>query len=149
MPTNAEWEYAARGGHKRGDEYIFAGSNIANDVAWYSIKGKQDLSYSQPVKGKNPNELGLYDMSGNVEEWCHDYYYTYTTGPKTDPICDNPEDENFRVDDDRLRITRGGRWWVASKNGSRFCRVGYRNQLNHANIHDYLGLRLALVEENE
>lgn len=149
LPTNAEWEYAARGGHKMGQEYIFAGSDIANDVAWYSIKGKQDLSYSQPVKRKNPNELGLYDMSGNVEEWCQDYYYTYTADPEEDPICDNPEDENFRVDDDSFRVTRGGRWKINSGDGSRFCRVGYRDKVRYVDRHDYIGLRLALVEENE
>jgi len=149
LPTNAEWEYAARGGHKMDYEYIFAGSDIANDVAWYSIKGKQDLTYSQPVKGKNPNELGLYDMSGNVEEWCQDYYYTYTADPEEDPICDNPEDENFRVDDDSFRVTRGGRWKINSGDGSRFCRVGYRDKVRYVDRHDYIGLRLALVEENE
>ena len=139
LPTNAEWEYAARGGHKMKQEYIFAGSDIANDVAWYSIKGEQDLPYSQPVKGKKPNELGLYDMSGNVEEWCHDYYYTYTADPKTDPIGPKSEDNIFR-------ITRGGRWKISSGDGSRFCRVGYRNKTNHEDRHDYIGLRLVLVE---
>ena len=149
LPTDAEWEYAARGGHKMDQEYIFAGSDIADDVAWYSRIKKDDddivLTYSQPVKGKMPNELGLYDMSGNVEEWCHDYYYKYPDPAehKIDPICcDNPEDENFR-------ITRGGRWQINSGDGSRFCRVGYRCRTNHLDIHDYIGLRLALVEENE
>lgn len=145
LPTNAEWEYAARGGHKMNQEvyeYIFAGSDIANDVAWYSIDGEQDLEYSKPVKGKKPNELGLYDMSGNVEEWCQDHYYTYTSAPETDPIGYESEDYIYRV-------VRGGRWQINSGDGSRFCRVGYRNQFNHENRHDYVGLRLALVEENE
>lgn len=154
LPTNAEWEYAARGGHKKDHdkdpEYIFAGSDNAADVAWYS-RYKNDLTYSQPVKRKNPNELGLYDMSGNVEEWCHDYYYTYSPNaePKTDPICDNPEDKNFRVDDDSFRVTRGGRWKINSGDGSRFCRVGYRDKVRYVDRHDYIGLRLALVEKNE
>ncbi len=139
LPTNAEWEYAARGGHKMDYEYIFAGSDIANDVAWYSIKGEQNLEYSKPVKGKNPNELGLYDMSGNVEEWCQDHYYTYTADPETDPI--GYESETYLY-----RITRGGRWKINSGDGSRFCRVGYRNKTNHEDRHDYIGLRLALVE---
>lgn len=157
LPTNAEWEYAARGGHKKDhdntdQEYIFAGSDDADEVAWYSIIGGNELTHSQPVKGKKPNELGLYDMSGNVEEWCHDYFYTYPDPAEpetTDPICDNPEDENFHVDDDSFRVTRGGRWWVASKNGSRFCRVGYRDKVRYVDVHNYRGLRLALVEENE
>ena len=140
LPTNAEWEYAARGGHKMGQEYIFAGSDIANDVAWYSIKNEQDLTYSKPVKGKKPNELGLYDMSGNVEEWCHDYYYTYTADPETDPMGPETGDK---------RVTRGGRWHIFSGDGSRFCRVGYRSKTNHEDRHDYIGLRLVLVEENE
>ena len=147
LPTNAEWEYAARGGHKMDYEYIFAGSDIANDVAWYSIKGKNELTHSQPVKGKDPNELGLYDMSGNVEEWCQDYYYDYTDyddteEPKINLIGPTSEGNIFR-------ITRGGRWQITSGDGSRFCRVGYRTKTNHLDIHDYIGLRLALVEKNE
>lgn len=141
LPTNAEWEYAARGGHKRGDEYIFAGSNTANDVAWYSIKDEKELPSSQPVKGKNPNELGLYDMSGNVEEWCQDYYYTYTADSKTNPIGPKSEDNIYRV-------TRGGRWKISSGNGSRFCRVGYRDKVRYVDKYDYVGLRLALVENS-
>lgn len=137
LPTDAEWEYAARGGHKNKQEYIFAGSDIANDVAWYSIKGKQDLEYSKPVKGKNPNELGLYDMSGNVEEWCQNYYYDYTKDPQTDPMGPETGDK---------RVVRGGRWKINSGDGSRFCRVGYRSKTNHLDRHDYIGLRLALVE---
>ena len=144
LPTNAEWEYAARGGHKMGQEYIFAGSDIANDVAWYSIKNEQDLEHTQPVKWKKPNELGLYDMSGNVEEWCQDYYYDYTDyddteEPKINLIGPTSEGNIFR-------ITRGGRWQITSGDGSRFCRVGYRTKTNHLDIHDYIGLRLALVE---
>lgn len=142
LPTEAEWEYAARGGHKKDhnnkdQEYIFAGSDIADDVAWYSIKDENKLTHSQPVKGKKPNELGLYDMSGNVEEWCHDYYYTYTADPKTDPMGPETGDK---------RVTRGGRWHIFSGDGSRFCRVGYRSKTNHDDRHDYIGLRLVLVE---
>ena len=150
LPTNAEWEYAARGGHKMDYEYIFAGSDIANDVAWYSIKGKQDLTYSQPVKGKNPNELGLYDMSGNVEEWCQDYYYKYTADPQNDPINDpiciltDSSHEYYN-----RYVVRGGRWRMYSGDGSRFCRVGYRNRVSFEDRFDDRGLRLVLVEENE
>ena len=141
LPTDAEWEYAARGGHKKDHdkdpEYIFAGSDDANEVAWYSIKGKQDLSYSQPVKWKKPNELGLYDMSGNVEEWCQNYYYDYPTDSQTDPMGPETGDK---------RVTRGGRWKISSGDGSRFCRVGYRYKTNLLDHHDYIGLRLVLVE---
>lgn len=138
LPTNAEWEYAARGGHKMGQEYIFAGSDNAADVAWYSSY-KGELPYSQPVKGENPNELGLYDMSGNVEEWCQDYYYDYTAEQEFDPIGPNSEDYNRRV-------TRGGRWKINSGDGSRFCRVGYRDRVRYVDRHDYIGLRLVLVK---
>ena len=142
LPTDAEWEYAARGGHKKDhnnkdQEYIFAGSDDADDVAWYSIKNEQDLTYSKPVKGKMPNELGLYDMSGNVEEWCQNYYYDYTTNPQTDPMGPETGDK---------RVVRGGRWKINSGDGSRFCRVGYRNKVSFEDRFDDRGLRLVLVE---
>lgn len=140
LPTDAEWEYAARGGHKMDYEYIFAGSDTADVVAWYSIKNEQDLEYSQPVKGKKPNELGLYDMSGNVEEWCQNYYYAYTTDPQTDPMGPETGDK---------RVVRGGRWKINSGNGSRFCRVGYRNRVSYEDRFDDRGLRLVLVKENK
>lgn len=141
LPTDAEWEYAARGGHKKDhdntdQEYIFAGSDNANEVAWYS-RYKNELTYSQPVKEKMPNELGLYDMSGNVEEWCQNYYYDYTTNPQNDPMGPETGDK---------RVTRGGRWKINSGDGSRFCRVGYRYKTNLLDHHDYIGLRLVLVK---
>lgn len=70
MPTEAEWEYAAWGG-KRSKGYIFSGSNSIDDVAWYTANSK---GTTHPVKTKGVNELGLYDMTGNVEEWCSDWY---------------------------------------------------------------------------
>ena len=147
LPTNAEWEYAARGGHKMDYEYIFAGSDNANEVAWYSnIDDNIVLNQTQPVQGKKPNELGLYDMSGNVEEWCQDNYYKYTANSQNDPICiltDSSHEYYNRY------VVRGGRWWMSKGNGSRFCRVGYRNYYQYETRHNYLGLRLALVEKNE
>ena len=70
LPTEAEWEYAARGGNRSGG-YIFAGSNTIENVAWY-IRNSGHTTH--PVGSKSPNELGLYDMSGNVCEWCHDFW---------------------------------------------------------------------------
>ena len=88
VPTEAEWEYAARGGHKSLG-YKYAGSNNIDEVAWY--KGNSN-GESHPVGQKKPNELGLYDMSGNVNEWCRDRiqlaYNQYPNGPVVDP-CNN------------------------------------------------------------
>ncbi|MBQ2838260.1 MAG: formylglycine-generating enzyme family protein [Muribaculaceae bacterium] len=98
LPTEAEWEYAARGGNKS-QGYICSGSNNIDDVAWYyynSIKTHQ-------VGTKAPNELGLYDMSGNVCEWCSDWYSSsyYSSSPSTNPT--GPTSGSYRV-------YRGGGW---------------------------------------
>lgn len=86
LPTSAEWEYAARGG-KRSEGFKYAGSNNLDEVAWYvdnaAIEG---VRYgSQPVGTKQPNELGIYDMHGNVSEWCHDIYEGYRGDPAVNP----------------------------------------------------------------
>ncbi len=97
LPTEAEWEYAARGGNKsRG--YKYSGSDNIDDVAWYidnsGIK-------THPVGQKKANELGLYDMSGNVYEWCWDWYGYYSSSSQTDP--EGPSSGSYRVG-------RGGSW---------------------------------------
>jgi formylglycine-generating enzyme required for sulfatase activity len=81
LPTEAEWEYAARGGAPT-DSYTYAGSNTIGDVGWYYGNSG---SVTHPVAGKTPNKLGLYDMSGNVWEWCWDWYGSYPAGDQTDP----------------------------------------------------------------
>ncbi len=83
LPTEAEWEYAARGGN-RSKGYKYSGSNTIGDVAWY-MDNSDDKTH--PVATKSPNELGIYDMSGNVAEWCQDWFdkYYYSSSPKTNP----------------------------------------------------------------
>ena len=74
LPTEAEWEYAARGGNKS-HNYRYSGSNTLADVAWNKVSGGGEITH--PVATKVPNELGLYDMTGNVEEWCEDRHASY------------------------------------------------------------------------
>ena len=80
LPTEAEWEYAARGG-KKSRGYIYSGSDRLEDVTWY---GSRD--YTHPVGKKRPNELGIYDMCGNVMEWCRDWYEEYGNVSQTNPM---------------------------------------------------------------
>ena len=127
LPTEAEWEYAARGGNKsRG--YKYAGSNTLSDVAWYSDNSS---STTHDVKGKQPNELGLYDMSGNVFEWCQDWFGTYSSSAQTNPT--GPASGSSRV-------FRGGSW-DGTAGG---CRVSFRNDYTPTFYNSNLGLRLAL-----
>jgi formylglycine-generating enzyme required for sulfatase activity len=111
LPTEAEWEYAARGG-RLSKGYTYSGGNDPGAVAWYDgNSGKQ----TQPVGEKSPNELGIYDMSGNAWEWCADWYEKnyYLNSPKQDPK--GPSSGQFRV-------LRGGSW---SSNDS-YCRLSSR-----------------------
>jgi len=101
LPTEAEWEYAARGGAKsRGFKY--PGSNDPEQVAWHH-PGSSDQTH--PVGTKLPNELGIYDMAGNVWEWCLDFYAPdyYANAPKVDPVNKDHGDKTYRV-------CRGGSW---------------------------------------
>jgi formylglycine-generating enzyme required for sulfatase activity len=82
LPTEAQWEFAARGGNKS-EGYIYSGSNTIGDVAWYS--GNNSPNGTKAVGQKLPNELGIYDMSGNVWEWCSDWYGGYSSSAVTDP----------------------------------------------------------------
>ena len=134
LPTEAEWEYAARGGNKsRG--YKYAGSNTIGDVAWYDVNA-YDVGSSSPNYGthtvatKSPNELGLYDMSGNVWEWCQDWYGGYSSGAQTNPT--GPTSGSYRV-------FRGGSW----NNSARDCRVSSRGNWPADFRYNALGLRLA------
>ena len=125
LPTEAEWEYAARGGN-RSRGYKYSGSNSIDAVAWYWDNGG-----THPVKEKQANELGLYDMSGNVYEWCSDWYGSYGTSSQRDP--DGPRTGSSRV-------SRGGCW----NDRAQDCRVSYRYLNIPSNLHN-LGFRLVFV----
>ena len=127
LPTEAEWEYAARGGNMS-QGYKYAGSNDADEVAWHS--GNSNGS-THPVAQKKANELGLYDMSGNVLEWCQDWYIKYTSEAQTDPV--GPETGSNRV-------YHSGCWEFPPRG----CRVSYRyySAPTYAGS-NHLGFRLA------
>lgn len=91
LPTEAEWEYAARGGN-RSHNYLYSGSDDINAVAWWQDNSGDKL---HPVGTKRPNELGLYDMTGNVYEWCSDWQEPYTSGAQTNPK--GPQTGSWRV----------------------------------------------------
>jgi len=126
LPTEAEWEYAARGGaQSRGTRY--AGSNNIDEVAWYT--GNSD-SKTHPVKGKKANELGLHDMTGNVWEWCQDWYGDYPSSSQTNPT--GPTSGSSRV-------IRGG----PGRYDPTYCRVAYRYVLTPDYRNYSVGFRLA------
>lgn len=135
LPTEAEWEYAARGG-KKSKGYRFAGSNSIYDVAWFKENGQKTV---HKVKGKIANELGLYDMSGNLKELCSDYYGAYDEAPQVNPTGPS-------TDESTELIVRGGSYRSASK----VCRVSYRSSIIEDEDAYQLGLRLVLRDnENE
>ena len=129
LPTEAEWEYAARGGNKS-RHYKYSGSDNIDEVAWYD--GNSGSS-THAVGTKSPNELGIYDMSGNVLEWCSDWYGSYSAGAQTNP--QGPSSGSFRV-------LRGGS--LESSYAGR-CRVSYRDRGHPNAIGHTFGLRLVLV----
>ena len=129
MPTEAEWEFAARGG-KQSKGYKYAGSNDIDEVAWYD-DGISPRT-TKPVATKKPNELGLYDMSGNVMEWCSDWYGNYSSEAQMDPVGPETGTE---------RITRGGCYNFSLP---RMCRVSSRRYYSPTFEAPSNGLRLAL-----
>jgi len=128
LPTEAEWEYAARGGEKGAkDKYDYAGGNELDELGWYSINSGGE---THPVGRKKPNQLGLYDMSGNVWEWCQDWYGDYPTGSQTNPAGPTSGSD---------RVIRGGSW----SDDPTSCRVAVRGGNSPGLRLDILGFRLA------
>ena len=129
LPTEAEWEFAARGGNNsRG--YKYAGSNNIGDVAWYDDNSG---SKTHVVGTKSPNELGIYDMSGNVWEWCQDWYGSYSSASQTNPTG---------ASSGSYRVLRGGSW----VNYAGCCRSSDRHNYAPGGRFSYCGLRLVLSQ---
>ena len=129
LPSEAEWEYAARGGNKsRG--YQYSGSNTIGDVAWY--EGNSSFM-THAVGTKQPNELGIYDMTGNVWEWCQDWYDIYSSSPQTNPTG---------AVSGSCRVNRGGSWNCLARSCRCSCRFDGTPDFRNGD----LGLRLVLSE---
>ena len=131
LPTESEWEYAARGG-LMSQGYQYSGSDNLDEVAWYKRNsGKKP----HPVGTKMPNELGIYDMSGNVYEWCYDGYEYYERSMS----YDNPYGDDFS----NLKIYRGG----CMTSFPDVCRVSARNKATYVYQYNFVGFRLAMDAE--
>ena len=137
MPTEAEWEYAARGGN-RSCGYKYAGSNLINEVAWY---GDNVLGNRHGVKQKKPNELGVYDMSGYMNEWCSDYYGLYKSSflGLFDHTQINPKGPDS-ADRGNNRVIRGG----DELGSARKCRVSSRKSWRQTEGSCNIGFRLVM-----
>ena len=129
LPTEAEWEFAARGGNYS-RHYKYSGSNYISDVAWYTDNSG---NRTHPVGTKQANELGLYDMSGNVWEWCSDRYGSYSSYSQSNPTGAT---SGFG------RVERGGNWCGLA----RYCCSSHRSYYAPGNSFDGLGLRLVLSQ---
>ncbi len=132
LPTEAEWEYAARGGEK--SEYFrFAGSHVADSIGWTNSNSG---NWTHPVARRQPNELGLYDMTGNVSEWCEDSYSAYQSGAISDPcVCDTGS----------YKIVRGGSYDDCVANSHISVRRWYTPETSRG----YIGMRVAMTLPND
>ena len=127
LPTEAEWEFAARGGNKSAN-YKYSGGNSIDDVAWSRTNSQQKTN---PVASRKPNELGIYDMTGNVWEWCADYFNRYPPALQT-----NPNSPDFNA----YRVLRGGSW----SNKDTDCRIPFRNHGEQTYRYGDDGFRIVL-----
>ncbi len=136
LPTEAEWEYAARGGPHHAEGYKYAGSDRLKDVAWFKNNSEGE---TKPVGLKYANQLGLHDMSGNVHEWCEDDWRDNYNGAPSDGTAwvDRPQRGASRVD-------RGGSWVGQAHK----CRVACRHDYPPGSRWSLLGFRLALAPQS-
>lgn len=133
LPTEAQWEYAARGGN-RDCPSLYAGGDSIAQYAWYAENANDSV---QVVGIKAPNELAIYDMSGNVSEWCSDWYSSsyYSKSPSNNPT---------NISKSSSRVIRGGSWYYDAAS----CRVSFRNSISPDSRNNRIGFRLALVRDD-
>ncbi len=129
LPTEAEWEYAARGG-KQSAGYKYSGGRSLDNAGWYNANSNEQ---THPVAQKKANELGIYDMSGNVWEWCKDWYGSYSNAAQT-----NPKGATSGAN----RVLRGGSW----NSSASHCRVAYRDNGDPSSRSYYDGFRVVLSQ---
>ncbi len=133
LPSESEWEFAARGGIHWKDDFKYSGSNDVREVAWYNDTSHEE---TKPVGLLEPNQLGIHDMSGNLYEWCEDYWHRdYNNAPQDGSAWDDMEDSASRV-------IRGGSWIL----NSQYCRVAVRYYYHPSRRYDFIGFRLVLSQ---
>ena len=137
LPTEAEWEFAARGGVKSKD-YRYSGSNDVNESGWFKESGSEHMN---KVGLKVANELGLYDMSGNAFEWCHDWYGAYSDIDQVNPKGPSDADKEyvFAGKNVSTHVLRGGHWQSSSFG----LRVSFRTKIPTSNYKPKAGFRIS------